>query len=373
MKEAIGKFGNIAFISYNHIDTRWAKWLRNGLEWYRLPSQLHNEVSNTRFVRPVFRDRDDLNSGILDEELKKHLEASKFLIVLCSPYSCNSIWVNAEINYFKSLGRCNNIIPLVLKGEGEEYFPSALKEMNVGSLLGIPIYEEGCKNRRKALNRIVSRMFDVSFDKLWHRYKRRLISIVISIFSLFLLTAMLVYWMAIPLVLTVKLKDDLHSLPEMTEGILNVNGVSYSFSSPNSEIKVQHIPGNNRGHYLPIELYIDRFYTPVKDSVHMTAGIHHTHSIQLKRDNTYETFAGIITSEDGIPICGATVSVQNKNTITDSKGYFTISFPLAEQSEYKRVEIVSEGYVTKVCEEESPSQDLKYILFSKSGIQHFKQ
>ena len=79
-----------AFISYNHKDVKWAKWLRRKLEWYRLPAEIHNEIEDSRYIRPVFRDRDELDSGLLKEELRTRLEHSKFLIVICSPRATQS-------------------------------------------------------------------------------------------------------------------------------------------------------------------------------------------------------------------------------------------------------------------------------------------
>ena len=71
------------FISYNHKDVKWAQWLQKKLEWYRLPTEIHNEFSDSRYIRPVFRDRDTLTSGVLNDELRNHLEASQYLVVLC--------------------------------------------------------------------------------------------------------------------------------------------------------------------------------------------------------------------------------------------------------------------------------------------------
>ena len=88
---------NFVFISYSHKDVKWAKWLQRKLEWYRLPTEAHNELSDSRYIRPVFRDRDTLTSGILNDSLRAHLEASRYLVVICSPNSVKSEWVNNEI------------------------------------------------------------------------------------------------------------------------------------------------------------------------------------------------------------------------------------------------------------------------------------
>ena len=98
-----------AFISYNHKDQEMAKWLQAKLESYKLPTEIHNEFENSRYLRPVFRDKTDLNAGILSEELKKHLISSKYLVVVCSPNSAKSKWVNDEVKVFLEMGRAERI------------------------------------------------------------------------------------------------------------------------------------------------------------------------------------------------------------------------------------------------------------------------
>lgn len=66
------KYKNFAFISYNHEDKRWAKWLQHKLEYYKLPSSIRKirpELPDK--IRPVFRDTSDLSGGILNEIIKK--------------------------------------------------------------------------------------------------------------------------------------------------------------------------------------------------------------------------------------------------------------------------------------------------------------
>ena len=69
-------------------DMYWAIWLQKALLRYHLPTKLAKENPHIarRFLR-VFRDETDLNSGILDEELKANLDRSNFLITICSPHS----------------------------------------------------------------------------------------------------------------------------------------------------------------------------------------------------------------------------------------------------------------------------------------------
>ena len=91
----------LAFISYSHLDKKWAKWLQNKLEYYKLPSYIKKENPNLpSSLRPIFRDETDLPLGLLTENIKKALDSSLFLIVICSRNAVLSEYVDDEINYF---------------------------------------------------------------------------------------------------------------------------------------------------------------------------------------------------------------------------------------------------------------------------------
>jgi hypothetical protein len=79
-----------AFISYSHADSGWAKWLRRGLESFRIDKDLAGTVTPTGLIpetlRPVFRDRDEFTAGhALADQTLTALADSAALIVICSP------------------------------------------------------------------------------------------------------------------------------------------------------------------------------------------------------------------------------------------------------------------------------------------------
>ena len=111
-----------AFISYSHTDKRWAKWLHRRLESYRLPAKLVRhagaEEPLPRRISPIFRDQDELpTSSDLGEAITRALESSRHLIVICSPRSAKSHWVNEEILTFKRIGRADRIHLFIVEGE----------------------------------------------------------------------------------------------------------------------------------------------------------------------------------------------------------------------------------------------------------------
>lgn len=165
-----------AFISYQRQDEEWAKWLAHELEHYHLPISLNGRRDLPKELRPIFRDIDELSAGNLPKQIHTALENSKNLIVICSPNSAKSKWVNKEIEEFIHLGRINSIFPFVIGGvpmsanRDEECFPSALKNLpKEEERLGGNINEKG---RDAAVVKVVSGMLNLDFDSLWQRYER---------------------------------------------------------------------------------------------------------------------------------------------------------------------------------------------------------
>lgn len=158
-----------AFISYSRKDIKWASWLQNKLETYRLPAKIRKANKNIpKKLAPVFRDKTDLNGFDLEDSLKRELEASKFLIVICSSNSKDSVWVNKEIEYFKYLGKSDCIIPVMLEPT-MECFPEQIRNITPVRL-GINIVDDG---KKLAFLRIVATLLDIRFDDLVKRERKR--------------------------------------------------------------------------------------------------------------------------------------------------------------------------------------------------------
>jgi tetratricopeptide (TPR) repeat protein len=125
-----------AFLSYSHRDAAWGKWLHGELERYWIDKDLVGRQTATgavpKTLRPIFRDREDFSAGhSLTEQTLAALEASQFLVVLCSPAAARSKYVNEEIRHFKSMGRADCVIPVIVDGKPDdserECFPAALR------------------------------------------------------------------------------------------------------------------------------------------------------------------------------------------------------------------------------------------------------
>lgn len=182
-----------AFISYKREDEEWAIWFQHEMEHYHLPVTLNGRSDLPSEFRPVFRDIDELKAGNLPEQIYDALASSLYLVVICSPNSAKSEWVNKEIKDFIEIGKAKgvdnvrNVFPFIVEGhphaqnEAEECFPKALLELpDEKERVGGNVSESGHGNngdvneigRDKAFMKVLAGMLpNVAFDELWNRYE----------------------------------------------------------------------------------------------------------------------------------------------------------------------------------------------------------
>ena len=170
--------GYFAFISYKREDAKWADWLQHELEHYRLPSNLNGREDLPKSIRPVFKDTSELNPTCLPRQIQEALADSRYLIVICSPRSAKSEWVNKEVETFVGMGKTDCIIPFIIEGKphseepATECYPQALRDLPANEeILGANINEY---DRSAALVKVVAQMLGLKFDTLWQRYARDL-------------------------------------------------------------------------------------------------------------------------------------------------------------------------------------------------------
>lgn len=172
-----------AFISYSYKDRHWATWLHRALESYRVPKRLCGRPGRFGPVQkklpPVFRDRDELAaSADLGKAVQDALRISTTLIVICSPRSAKSHWVNEEIRTFTALGRHSDILCLIVEGEphaddpDQECLPRALLENDATEPLAADL-REGQDGKSAARLKIISGILQLSYDELRHREGQR--------------------------------------------------------------------------------------------------------------------------------------------------------------------------------------------------------
>lgn len=127
----------------------------------------------------MFRDRDELAaSPDLAQSVRDALEASAMLIVICSPHSARSKWVNEEIRTFTALGRRDRIRCLVVGGEphsldpDQECLPPALFEGGGTEPLAADL-RKGQDGKTGARLKILASVLGVPYDELRQREAAR--------------------------------------------------------------------------------------------------------------------------------------------------------------------------------------------------------
>ncbi len=171
------RFQYYVFISYSHLDQKWAKWLQKKLENYQLPSIIRKESDGNlpKYIRPVFRDQTDLGIGKLDLSIRQELADSRYLIVICSPNSAKSEYVNKEIKSFQEMGRGDRIIPFIIDGstdakeDNRQCYPPALRDES-DLILGASLKE---LKPEEALIKTVAAILGLKYPQLYMRHQRR--------------------------------------------------------------------------------------------------------------------------------------------------------------------------------------------------------
>jgi formylglycine-generating enzyme required for sulfatase activity len=179
-----------AFVSYRnaHSDARVATWLERSLRTFRLPQDMRYEHPGYDPTTPssigrVFRDDDDLPAGgDLERALMDRLDRSGALVVVCSPRTPESQWIDREVRRFEDQGRAQRVFLLLSEGTLERSAPRSLidaaenrslaaSQPLAASLVAKP-GESGRVRRRRAIVKLVAAITDTEPDLLWRRSER---------------------------------------------------------------------------------------------------------------------------------------------------------------------------------------------------------
>ncbi len=185
-------FTHWAFLCYSQKDQRWRDWFIKHLSLFRTPRPFIGKPTADgeipRRIGPVATAHDlDSAATELTGEDRDNLRRSRYLIVICTPHSALSGWVDEAVRYFKSLGREHRTLCLIAAGEpyassrldpvGEECLPRAVKyEVNAeGEITDTPTApfaadaRPGKDGRRHAFLKLAAGMLRIDFNELKQR------------------------------------------------------------------------------------------------------------------------------------------------------------------------------------------------------------
>ncbi|MDO4538457.1 MAG: toll/interleukin-1 receptor domain-containing protein [Coriobacteriales bacterium] len=171
-----------AFISYRHLplSINVAKQLQHDIEGYRVPREFRATVGKARLGK-LFRDKDELPaSASLSKQIREALEHSHYLIVVCTPETKESNWVEREIKAFASLHGRDRILAVLAEGELKDCMPKLLghykKRRENGSAvlvatepLAADFRDSSRNSRRDETLRVVSALLGCGLDDLKNR------------------------------------------------------------------------------------------------------------------------------------------------------------------------------------------------------------
>lgn len=188
-------FSYAAFISYRHLsrDAEIAQQVQKAIEAHRLPhnialddpSRSTAHRKNKRILGKCFRDEDELAaSHSLPDSIREALAASRTLVVICSPETQESPWVQREIEMFGQLHGRERIICVLAAGSPEESIPPILKTRMVPDASGVlrempaeplaaDLRPEAKAKRKAELLRIIAAVAGCSYDDLRQRERVR--------------------------------------------------------------------------------------------------------------------------------------------------------------------------------------------------------
>lgn len=183
-----------AFISYSHRDRKVAEWLHRSLETYRAPRGLASAGAS---LSPIFRDRDELSaSADLNQVIRDALDLSDALIVLCSPASVVSRWVDQETAYVLEAGGPGRIICVITPDTPAttplaQVLPPSLRAALPEGVEPLAVdLRPDADGKRLARLKIAARLLGVSLDRLVQRDARRRLQVMTAFSTLALAVAL---------------------------------------------------------------------------------------------------------------------------------------------------------------------------------------
>ena len=182
-----------AFISYRHLPLQMsvAKKLHRRIEHFVIPCALRR--NGEKKLGYVFRDQDELPlSNDLAGNIRRALDNSEFLIVICTPETKESRWCMEEIDYFLAHHDREHVLAVLADGQAEDAFPPQLTDTysEAGERiahvepLAANIAADSASKRNRLFQveslRILAALTGCAFDELYRREQRYRIRRVVA-------------------------------------------------------------------------------------------------------------------------------------------------------------------------------------------------
>lgn len=213
-----------AFISYRHHpdDIRVAMEIHRGLERFKIPKAIKKRISGPM---RLFRDKEELPiTSHLTDDISLALNNSDYLIVICSPHTKESVWVQREIETFLKTHSRDKVLTVLASGEPYDVIPEILLHEDVvdpitGQIQRREIEPLSCDWRmkkrkavREELPRLAAPLLGCAYDELRQRQRQYRMRRTIAFFSVALAASLslAIYFIHTSIQIQ-KANDDLHA------------------------------------------------------------------------------------------------------------------------------------------------------------------
>lgn len=178
------------------------------------------------------------------------------------------------------------------------------------------------------------------------KHKRR-VACLSALFATALLVFVICWLVFKPLDIKVNVAEDTeYSIPSLPfeSGVVtySINGnepVKVPVNRTNTTILIENIPFGDK--YKTMHLVLESSgYQTVDTTMKMKKSL----TLPLRRDNSLGVIFGNVIDEQGRPVAGAAVIVQDIKTLTDETGSFRLDIPMAKQMESQRMTICKDGF-----------------------------
>ena len=213
-----------AFISYRHHpdDMKVAAAIHRGLERFKIPKAIKKHRNG---ALRLFRDKEELPiTSSLTSDIYRALENSDYLIVICSPHTKESIWVQREIETFLRTHPRDRVLTVLADGEPYDVLPEILLyedivDPNTGQIQRREYEPLSCDWRlkkrqaiREELPRLAAALLGCGYDELRQRQRQYRMRRLISLFSAALVASLsLTAYFIHTSIQIQKANDDLHA------------------------------------------------------------------------------------------------------------------------------------------------------------------
>lgn len=186
-----------AFISYRHspVDSKIAAEIQHRLEHFTVPRSIQKKTGKKKINR-IFRDKEELPiTSDLNDDIAEALANSDYLIVICSPRTGESVWVEREIETFLHTHTRHQVLTILAEGEPADTIPEILRydetmDPVTGETRRVPVEPLSCdwrvpsrQARREELPRLAAALLGCAYDELRQRqrqYRLRRLTAVLS-------------------------------------------------------------------------------------------------------------------------------------------------------------------------------------------------